>query len=87
MDEVEGTIYDAGVAVVEGTTVLLDGATDGPGWHGHVALPLDMILEPGVEMRLELADGRSGLVEVSDAPTIEGDRVLHVLTGLGPLVH
>lgn len=86
MDEVEGTIFDGDTAIVEGTTVLLDGPTDGAGWHAHVSLPLDMLLEPGEEMRLVIADGRSGPVEVSDAPTVEGDRVLHVLTGLGPLV-
>jgi hypothetical protein len=86
MDEVAGTIFDGDTAVVEGTTVLLDGPTDAAGWHAHVSLPLDMLLQPGEEMRLVFADGRSGPVEVSGAQTVEGDRVLHLLTGLGPIV-
>ena len=91
MEEVEGSIFDGDTIVVAGTTVLLDvldavsGSTDGAGWHAHMALPLGMVLEPGEQMRLETADGRSGPVALLDAPTIEGDRVLHVLTGLGPL--
>jgi hypothetical protein len=92
MEEVEGTILDGDTVIVSGTTVLLDardaptGSTDGPGWHAHVSLPLDFVLGPCEDMRLELADGRSGPVTVLDAPTVEGDRVLHVLTGTGPLV-
>jgi hypothetical protein len=92
MEEVEGWIFDGGAVVVVGTTVLLDvldsvaGSTDGTGWHAHVALPLGAVLEPGEQMRLETADGRSGPVALLDAPTTEGDRVLYVLTGLGPLV-
>ena len=92
MEEVEGSIFDGDTVVMAGTTVLLDvvdavaGSTDGSGWHAHVALPLGMVLEPGQQMRLETTDGRSGAVALLDAPTIEGDRVLHVLTGLGPLV-
>lgn len=92
MEEVEGSIFDGDTVVVAGTTVLLDvldavaGSTDGTGWHAHVALPLNVVLEPGQQMRLETADGRSGPVALLDAPTTEGDRVLHVLTGLGPLV-
>jgi hypothetical protein len=91
MEEVEGSIFDGDTVVVAGTTVLLDlvdavaSSTDGTGWHAHVALPLGMVLEPGQQMRLETADGRSGAVALLDTPTIEGDRVLHVLTGLGPL--
>jgi hypothetical protein len=91
MEEVEGSIFEGDTIVVEGTTVLLDGlmaesgSTASDGWHAHVALPLGMVLQPGQQMRLETADGRSGPVELIDAPTIEGDRVLHVLTGLGPL--
>jgi hypothetical protein len=91
MEEVEGSIFDGDTIVVEGTTVLLDdvdasaGATGGIGWHAHIALPLGMVLQPGQQMRLETADGRSAPVEILDSPTIEGDRVLHVLTGLGPL--
>jgi hypothetical protein len=91
MEEVEGSIYDGETVVVTGTTVLLDvvdvatGSTDGTGWHAHVALPLGMVLEPGEQMRLETADGRSGSVALLDAPTTEGDRVLYVLTGLSPL--
>jgi hypothetical protein len=92
MEEVEGSIFDGEAVVVTGTTVLLDvldavaGSTDGTGWHAHVALPLGVVLEPGERMRLETADGRSGPVALVDLPTTEGDRVLYVLTGLGPLV-
>jgi hypothetical protein len=91
MEEVEGSIFDGDTVVVTGTTVLLDaldavpGSADGAGWHAHVALPLGMVLGPGKQLRLDTADGRSGLVALLDAPTIEGDRVLYVLTGLGPL--
>ena len=91
MEEVEGSIFDGGTVVVAGTTVLLDvldtvaGSSDGIGWHAHVALPLGMVLEPGRQMRLETADGRSGSVALLEAPKTEGDRVLYVLTGLGPL--
>jgi hypothetical protein len=91
MEEVEGSIFDGETVVVAGATVLLDvldaasGSSDGTGWHAHVALPLGVVIEPGEQMRLETADGRSGPVALLDAPTIEGDRVLHVLTGLGPL--
>ncbi|PKQ16958.1 MAG: hypothetical protein CVT67_02085 [Actinobacteria bacterium HGW-Actinobacteria-7] len=92
MDEVEGSIFDGDTVIVAGTMVLLDvldavgDSTDDAGWHAHVALPLGTVLEPGEQMRLVTADGRSGPVALLDAPTIEGDRVLHVLTGLGPLV-
>lgn len=92
MEEVEGSIFDGDTVVVASTTVILDvldtpaGSFDGTGWHAHVALPLSVVLEPGKQMRLETADGRSGPVALLDAPTSEGDRVLHVLTGLGPLV-
>jgi hypothetical protein len=91
MEEVEGTIFDGDRAVVSGTTVLLDvldvptGSADGAGWHAHVALPLGMVIEPGVQMRLETTDGRSGLMSILGPPTVEGDRVLHVFTGIGPL--
>jgi hypothetical protein len=91
MEEVEGTIFDGDTAVVSGTTVLLDvldapmGSTDDPGWHAHVALPLGMLIEPGVQMRLETTDGRSGWMSILAPPTVEGDRVLHVFTGTGPL--
>ncbi len=92
MDEVEGTIFDGERAVVSDTLLLLDvldapeGSTDAPGWHAHVALPLSTVLEPGVQMRLETTDGRSGLMSILGPPTVEGDRVLHVFTGIGPLV-
>jgi hypothetical protein len=92
MEEVEGSIFDGETVVVAGTTVLLDtldavaGSAGGTGWHAHVALPLGVVLEPGEQMRLETADGRSGPVTLLDAPTTEGDRVLYVLTGSGPLV-
>ena len=91
MEEVEGSIFDGETVVVAGTTVLLDaldaaaGSSDGTGWHAHVALPLGMVLVPGPSMRLETADGRSGPVALLDAPKTEGDRVLYVLTGSGPL--
>jgi hypothetical protein len=89
MEEVEGTIFDGDRVVVRGTTVLLDivdvPAAEDAGWHAHVALPLGMLIEPGVQMRLETTDGRSGLMTVLGSPTVEGDRVLHVFTGLGPL--
>jgi len=89
MEEVEGTIFDGDRVVVPGTTVLLDvvavPAPEDAGWHAHVALPLGMLIEPGVQMRLETTDGRSGLMTVLGSPTVEGDRVLHVFTGLGPL--
>ena len=90
MEEIEGTILDGDRVVVPGTTVLLDmidaasGSGDA-GWHAHVALPLGMVIEPGEVMRLETADGRSGLMSVLGSPTVEGDRVLHVFTGMGPL--
>jgi len=92
MEEVEGTIFDGDRVVVPGTTVLLDiidapaGANEDARWHAHVALPLGMLIEPGVQMRLETTDGRSGLMTVLGSPTVEGDRVLHVFTGLGPLM-
>lgn len=92
MEEVEGTILDGDTVVVSGTTVLLDardvpaGSTDGAGWHAHVALPLDFVVAPAEQMRLVLADGRSGPVEILDPPVVEGDRVLHIFTGMGPLV-
>jgi hypothetical protein len=92
MEEVEGTIFDGDRVVVSGTTVLLDvvdvpaGSSEDVGWHAHVALPLGMLIEPGVQMRLETTDGRSGLMTVLGSSTIEGDRVLHVFTGLEPLL-
>lgn len=91
MEEVEGTIFDGDKVVVSDTTVLLDaldaptGYAEAPGWHAHVALPLGMVILPGEEMRLETADGRSGPMAVLADPIVEGDRVLHVFTGLGPL--
>ncbi len=92
MDEVEGSIFDGDTVVVARTMVLLDvldaagGSTDGARRHAHVALPPGTVLGPGEQMRLVTADGRPGPVALLDAPTIGGDRVLHVLTGLGPLV-
>jgi hypothetical protein len=91
MEEVEGTILDGDRVVVPGTTVLLDivedplGSHEDAGWHAHVALPLGILIEPGIQMRLEITDGRSGLMTMLGSPTVEGDRVLHVFTGLGPL--
>lgn len=92
MEEVEATIFDGDTVIVSGISVLLDvidapaGTTDAPGWHAHVALPLGLVLAPSELMRLETTDGRSGPVTILDPPTIEGDRVLHVFTGIGPLV-
>lgn len=91
MEEVEATIFDGDTVVLSGVTVLLDftdvpdGSPDAPGWHAHAALPLGVIIEPAEQMRIETADGRSGPVEICGPPTIEGDRALHVFTGLGPL--
>ncbi len=92
MDEVEGTIFEGDRAIVSDAVLLLDvlhtpeGSTEAPGWHAHVALPLSTVLEPGVQMRLETTDGRSGLMSITGPPIVEGDRVLHVFTGIGPLV-
>lgn len=92
MEEVEGTIFDGDDVVVSGTSVLLDfldapaGSIDAPGWHAHVALPLGMLIEPAEQMRLQTTDGRSGLMSVLGSPTVEGDRVLHTFTGIGPLM-
>jgi hypothetical protein len=61
-------------------------SSDGSGWHAHAALPLGLVLEPGEQMRIETTDGRSGRVAILDTATIEGDRVLHVFTGIGPLM-
>jgi hypothetical protein len=92
MEEVEATIFDGDKVLVSGIAVLLDeldvtaGLSDGSGWHAHAALPLGQVLEPVKQMRIETADGRSGEVAILDPPTIEGDRVLHVFTGVGPLM-
>lgn len=91
MEEVEATIFNGDVEVATGVTALLDvldsvdGTTQGTGWHAHVALPLNDVVQPGQTMRLETADGRSGEVEMLELPTLEGDRALHVFTGVGPL--
>ena len=91
MEEVEGTLLDGESVIVSGISVLLDfadspeGSPDVPGWHAHIALPLGLTIRPGEPMRLETTDGRSGPVVLYDPPTIEGDRVLHVFTGVGPL--
>jgi hypothetical protein len=90
MEEVEVTLFDGETVIVSGIAALLDFADapagpDSAGWHAHVALPLSMTLEPGEEMRIEVTDGRSGPVVIFGPPTIEGDRALHVLTGVGPL--
>jgi len=91
MEEVEGTIYDGDTVMVSGVALLLDtvdvpgGSIEAPGWHAHAALPLGLVLEPCEEMRIETVDGRSGMVELQESPTVEGDRVLHVFKGIGPL--
>ena len=95
MEEVEATIFDGDTVVVSSVPILLDmpdvpdapaGASDGSGWQVHVALPLGLVLEPGVPMRIETADGRSGRAVIAEPPAVEGDRVLHVFTGIGPFV-
>ena len=92
MEEVEATIFDGDTVLMSSITVLLDvpdvpaGSSDGSGWYAHAALPLGLVLEPGEQMRIETADGRSGRVAILDPPTVEGDRVLHVFTGIGPLM-
>jgi len=91
MEEVEATLFDGDTVVVSGVSFLLDfadapgGSPDAPGWHAHVALPLSVTIEPGEQMRIETTDGRSGPVVLFGPPTIEGDRVLHQFTGVGPL--
>jgi hypothetical protein len=91
MEEVEATLFDGETVVVSGITVLLDftdapgGSPDAPGWHAHAALPLGLTIEPGEQMRIETTDGRSGPVAIFGPPTIEGDRALHVFTGIAPL--
>lgn len=92
MEQVEATIFDGDTVIVSGVSALLDvmdtpeASLDAPGWHAHMALPLGMVIQPGEQMRIETADGRSGPVVLVGPPTIEGDRVLHVFTGVGPLV-
>jgi hypothetical protein len=91
MEEVEATLFDGDTVILSGITVLLDfadapgGSPEAPGWHAHAALPLGVIVEPGEQMRIETADGRSGPVAILGSPTIEGDRALHVFAGIGPL--
>ena len=92
MEEVEATIFDGDTVLMSSILVLLDvldvpaESSDGSGWHAHAALPLGLVLEPGEQMRIETTDGRSGRVAILDPPTIEGDRVLHVFIGIGPLM-
>lgn len=91
MQEVEATLFDGDTVLVSGVSVLLDvldapsGTTEAAGWHAHAALPLGLVLEPCELMRIETADGRSGPVALLDPPIVQGDRVLHVFTGTGPL--
>lgn len=91
MDELEASIYDGETVIVTGVDVLLDtreapgGTTDSPGWHVHADLPLDVVIEPAEELRLVTADGREAVIEECEPITVEGDRVLHVFRGLGPL--
>ena len=91
MEEVEATILDGDTVIVSGITVLLDvldapaGSLDAPGWHAHAALPLGVVIEPCEAMRIETADGRSGPVALLGPPEVQGDRVLHEFTGIGPL--
>lgn len=88
MQEVEATIYDGDRVVLPGTSLLLDvpaGSSDEAGWHAHASLPLNVVIEPGEQLRIETADGRSGPVELCDDPVMEGDRVLYVFKGTGPL--
>jgi hypothetical protein len=88
MEEVEATIYDGDRVVMPGTSILLDvpeGSTEASGWHAHASLPLSTVIAPGERMRIETTDGRSGTVDLIDEPVIEGDRVVYVFTGTGPL--
>jgi hypothetical protein len=91
MEEVEATLYDGETVVISGITVLIDakdstdGSTATKGWHAHAALPLSTVVQPQDQLRIVTADGRSGNIEEIEPSTVEGDRVLHVFTGLGPL--
>ena len=91
MEEVEASLYDGDAVLISGVSVLLDagetksGLTDGKGWHAHASLPLSLVIEPVEELRLVLADGREACVEETEPSTVEGDRILHVFTGCGPL--
>jgi len=75
LEEVEATIFDGDTALMSSIPVLFDvldvpaGSSDGSGWHAHAALPLGLVLEPGEQMRVETADGRSGRVAILDSPT------------------
>jgi len=92
MGQVEATIFDGDTVMVSSVPILLDvldvpaGSPDGSGWHAHAALPLGSVLEPREQMRIETTDCRSGSVAILDPPTIEGDRILYVFTGSGPLM-
>ena len=88
MEEVSGTLHDGQNVIVSGVTMLLDTAevrADGTGWHAHVALPLEMVVVPGTDLWIELADGRSGPVSLQEPPSDEGDRELFEFVGTGPL--
>jgi len=91
MEEVEATILDGDTEVVPDVAISLDSlaVADSPpdysGWHAHVLMPLSYVLAPGKELRVRLADGRSGPVMVSGPPVIEGGQALYVLDGIGPL--
>ncbi len=91
MEEVQATLSDGAETLVSDFPALLDfgdapgGSPDSAGWHAHATLPLGVILEPGEQMRIETADGRSGPVVMFDGPTFEGDQALYVFTGIGPL--
>jgi hypothetical protein len=91
MEEVEATLYDGDVVITSGVSVLIDardakdGSTGTKGWHAHAALSLGTVVQPKDQLRLVTADGRSGDIEEIEPSTVEGDRVLHVFTGIGPL--
>jgi hypothetical protein len=87
MEEVDATILDGDTVLISGVAVLLDmpDAPEGSAWHAHAALPVGLLLESHEQMRLETTDGRSGVIEIFETPTIEGDRILYVFEGIGPL--
>lgn len=91
MEEVEATLYDGDTVIISGVAVLIDardakdGSTATKGWHAHAALPLSTVVQPQDQLRIVTADGRAGNIEEIEPSTVEGDRILHVFTGLGPL--
>jgi hypothetical protein len=87
MEEVDATILDGDTVLISGVAVLLDmpDTPEDSSWHAHAALPVGLLLEPHEQMRLQTTDGRSGVIEIFETPTVEGDRILYVFEGIGPL--